>query len=269
MTFQNWSFSLHRMKKQLFAKIALLSCLAGLLAACDASAPSISRGASIIAAKPQPSGMLDLAPIASLTASNRSEVPGIVRRFVAADLSPSRRVRINDVDLFLSSTLGKSYIQAPTSKALAIGVPAESCPRYQTAEGATPPAAVENALNQCLGALSGIMAGDKPCSCQVVAVDGTLLVQPIDLPFRRRLPAHLVWIDNKGDVRRQIAFADLNDQGPDRAIQLSTADGRKFCSGTINGTAQSRADAQSSRAGAHFKEQATGFQMSSCSTQSS
>ena len=215
--------------------------LAVILAGCEVDPRSVGGSPSSDRGLAQ-SGRMTLMQIAPLTAKNASEIPGIVRRFQAADPDGNRRVWVNDVDLFLTSSIGKSFINGATPKALAIGTPPENCPWYQVSSGSSAAGAVRSVLGKCLDGLSRAATGREPCACRVVAVNRSLLVKPSDLPFRPRLPAHLIWVDARGDVRRQVVFADLADSGSARPVNLATADGRSLCSGKLDDLALPRAD---------------------------
>lgn len=199
---------------------ALVAALAGCAASnlFDRAGTADDRAALLrltVLSSPPEISAADAAEIASASAGLSGERLDELRARADAE-----QVRGAQTPLFFEAPFGRAFLVAPTSRALALGAPAETCAGIGSAAGApTPAAAATAALETCLADRSAAeRAAD--CGCRLAAVDDVVLVERDALGFARARSAALYRL---GADSAPVALTRYAADGPEPgagAIQL-------------------------------------------------
>lgn len=127
---------------------------------------------------------LDEMPLA-IRAAERTDPAALFRR------QDARRVAADALPYLSRSAVGRRFLAAAPSRALARGMPPEFCPAV--AVGSAPPeagrgAAAETALKECLGQLD---PAEEGCGCRVMALDDVLTVPREEAVYASGISARL------------------------------------------------------------------------------
>ncbi|SFI39161.1 hypothetical protein [Albimonas pacifica] len=116
---------------------------------------------------------------------------------------PPRPAEAAALPLLYGSPEGRRFLSRPvgggSSRAFALGEPAQSCPARIEAAGADPRSAAQAALEACFDALAAAGAG-ADCGCRAVALDDAALAPPAVFDYAPGVSARLVSPDLDIDV---------------------------------------------------------------------